>query len=286
MGRARVADTIDRTRTPLLTLITLEALDRDYQAAASRRGPDTHEGAGSRVAVVLVVAAFAMLVTVAAVQTSQNADVDDASRASLISRIESRRAVVGDLQADIADQRDANTAAEATLRSLGSRYGDTQADATAAGALTGFEPVTGDGVRAILDDPPNAGEDDEVVRDADLALLANAFWAAGAEAISINGQRLSPLTGIRNSGEPVEVNGVGIAPPYTILVIGNQRTLAANFVDTSSGLQFLALKDQYGFPYRTDNEDDLHLPAAPASLRQLRSAKELRNPKNEGGEAP
>ncbi|WP_182376263.1 DUF881 domain-containing protein [Nocardioides sp. WS12] len=281
-----MSDTIDRTRTPLLTLITLEALDRDYQAAASRRGVDTREGAGSRVAVVLVMAAFAMLVTVAAVQTSQNADVDDASRASLISRIESRRAVVGDLQADIADQRAANTAAEATLRSLGSRYGDTQADATAIGALTGFEPVTGDGIRATLDNPPNAGEDDAVVRDTDLALLANGFWAAGAEAISINGQRLSPMSGIRNSGEPVEVNGIGIAPPYTILVVGNQRTLSANFIDTSSGLQFLALKDQYGFPYRADNEDDLHLPAAPASTRQLRSATVLSNPKIEGGEAP
>lgn len=281
-----MADTIDRTRTPLLTLITLEALDRDYQAAASRRGAEAREGTGSRVAVVLVMAAFAMLVTVAAVQTSQNADVDDASRASLISRIESRRAVVGDLQADIADRRAANTAAEATVRSLGSRYSDTQADATAVGALTGFEPVTGDGVRATLDNPPLNGEDDPVVRDTDLALLANAFWAAGAEAISINGQRLSAMTGIRNSGEPVEINGIGIAPPYTIKVIGDQRTLLANFVDTSSGLQFLALKDRYGFPYEAGNEDDLRLPAAPAAVRQLRSATVLSNPKIEGGEAP
>ena len=57
---------VDRARTPLLALITQEALDRDYQTAASRRGPDERESAGLRVAVVGVVAVFAMLVTVAA----------------------------------------------------------------------------------------------------------------------------------------------------------------------------------------------------------------------------
>ncbi|MCX6399819.1 MAG: DUF881 domain-containing protein [Propionibacteriales bacterium] len=281
-----MTDTIDRTRTPLLAVITAEALDRDYQVAASRRGSETREGPGVRAAVILVMAAFAMLVTVAAVQTSEDADVNDASRATLIGRIEARREVVAELQAKIADQREANTSAEATLRSLGSRLGDAQALRSELGALTGFEPVTGDGVRATLDNPPYAGEDDEAVRDSDLALLANAFWDSGAEAISINGQRLSPVGGIGTSGEAIEINGVGIAPPYTISVIGDQSTLSANFVDTSSGLQFLALKDQYGFPYETDNVDDLRLPAAPASLRQLRSATYASNPKLEGGEVP
>lgn len=278
-----MTDTIDRTRVPLLTLITEEALDRDYQVAAARRAPDSREGPGLRVAVVIVMAAFAMLVTVAAVSTSQNADVDDASRASLISRIESRREVVAGLQATIADQRAANSAAEDSLRSLGSRFGDAQAERSAKGALAGFEPVTGDGIRASLD---NSAFAVEVVRDSDLALLANAFWASGAEAISINGQRISSMTAIRNSGAAIEVNGVGIAPPYTIRVIGDQGSLSANFVDTGSGLQFLALVDQYGFSYDVDNEDDLRLPAAPASLRELRSATFAEKPKVKGGEAP
>lgn len=279
-------ETADRTRTPLLALITEEALDRDYQVAASRRGAGHGGGPGLRAAVVVVVAAFAMLVTVAAVQTSRNGDAADASRASLIERIESRRAVVSDLQGDIADLRKANSEAEKALRSLGSQYADRQARASEIGALTGFEPVTGDGIRAVLDNARFADEN-SAVRDSDLALLANALWSAGADAIAINGQRLSAAGAIRTSGDAIEVNGIGIAPPYTIKAIGDQRNLASNFLDSQSGLQFLALRDQYGFVFDVVNEDDLHLSAAPGSLRILRSAELMRDPKQlDGGGAP
>lgn len=280
-----MVDAVDRTRTPLLALITEEALDRDYLVAASRRGAADAGGPRSRAAVVVVVAAFAMLVTVAAVQTSRNDDAADASRASLIERIEVRRTLVNDLQGDIVELRKANTDAEKALRSLGSRFTDRQARASELGALTGFEAVTGDGIRAVLDNAAFANEN-SAVRDSDLALLANALWSAGAEAITINGQRLSAAGAIRTSGDAIEVNGIGVAPPYTIKAIGDQRNLAANLLDSQSGLQFLALRDQYGFVFDIANEDDLRLSAAPGSLRILRSAEILRDPQLDGGGAP
>ncbi|TNM39800.1 DUF881 domain-containing protein [Nocardioides albidus] len=285
-------DSLDRARTPLLALITQEALDRDYQVAASRAALTGDAGSrpgvarGYRVAVVVVVGLFAMLVTVAGVQTSQNADVDDASRASLIERIETRRATVRRLQEDLAGLRAANAAAEESLRSLGRRYADARARRTQLGALTGFGPVTGSGVRVTLDNPSYAGADEQV-RDSDLALLVDGLWDAGAEAISINGQRLNARGGIRNVGEAVEVNGVGVAPPFTVLAIGDRRTLASKFVDTQAGLRFLAVARQYGFEHRMDNADKLKLPAAPGALRQLRSAEYAQErPQGQGGEAP
>lgn len=280
-------DNVDRSRTPLLTLITQEAIDRDYQVAASRRSPDQHESPGLRMAVIGVLAAFAVLVTVAAVQTSQNAEVNDASRKGLIERIQARRATVAGLQREIADLRSANTSAEGTLRSLGTRYGDVQARRTSLGALTGFETVRGDGVRVTVDNPAFADADTEV-RDSDLALLANALWGAGAEAIAINGQRLTAAGGIRTSGVAIEVNGIGIAPPYTIIALGDQRTLSANFVDSGAGLSFIAITDQFGYSYEMENEDDLRLPAAPAVLRTMTSATydPRPGPKVEGGGTP
>jgi uncharacterized protein YlxW (UPF0749 family) len=278
-----VNDTEDRTRTPLLALITQEAVDRDYQVAASRRAPDHHAGPGLRLAVVVVVASFAVLVTIAAVQTSQNADVDDASRSSLIERIEGRRDRVNALQREIAALRTDNQVAEDRLRSLGTTFADAQARRASLGALTGFESVRGDGVRVRMDNPPYADENSSI-RDADLALLANALWGAGAEAIAINGQRLTAASGIRNSGLAIEVHGIGIAPPYTITAIGNQRTLSANFVDSAAGLQLIGVTEQYGYSYDMENDDDLRLPAAPASLRNLRSATyEPRTPTKGGG---
>lgn len=276
---------VDRARTPLLALITQEALDRDYQTAASRRGPDERESAGLRAAVVGVVAVFAMLVTVAAVQTNANADVDDASRATLIGRIEARRSAVADLQDQIAALRKDNTAAEDRLRSLGSRYGDVQARRATLGALTGFEVVRGDGIRVTLDNEQYADEDHQV-RDSDIALLANGLWEAGAEAIAVNGQRLTAASGIRTSGDAIEVNLIGIAPPYTVLAVGDRGALSSRFVDTQSGLQFISRVNTFGFSYDVENEDDLRLPAAPASLRVLRSATYQPNPKVDGGGAP
>ncbi|HWJ08230.1 MAG TPA: DUF881 domain-containing protein [Nocardioides sp.] len=275
----------DRARTPLLALITLEALDRDYQAAASRRGPDEHAGPVLRAGVVGVVAAFALLVTVAAVQTAANADVAEESRSALINRIEARRGSVAELQDQVAALREQNLAADDALRSLGSRYSGVQAERATLGALTGFAAVRGDGVRLTVDNSPYAAEN-EKIRDVDLATIANALWAAGAEAVAINGQRLTATGAISTSGDAIEVNLVGVAPPYTVLAVGDQGTLSSRFVDTPSGLRFVATADQFGFSWKMDKEDDLRLPAAPASMRILRSATPKTNPKLDGGGPP
>lgn len=268
-----MADTLDRSRTPLLALITQESLDRDYQVAASRRDPDRPESKASRTAVVLVVAAFAMLVTVAAVQTSRNADLTDASRASLIEGIESRRAIVDGLQDEVAAIRVANTDAESDLRRLGERYSALQARRSGLEALTGFTRVTGPGVRVTLDNAEFADETAQM-RDSDLTMLVDGLWAAGAEAIAIDGQRLTAVSAIRNSGPAIEVNGIGIAPPYEVLAIGDRRTLSANFLESASGAAFVGLANQFGFRYDLDTVGELRLPAAPRSMRTLRSAEQ------------
>ena len=287
-------ESLDRARTPLLTLITQEALDRDYQVAASRAATLTAEGAGEtglrhgyRVGVVVVVGLFAMLVTVAGVQTSQNSVVDDASRTSLIDRIEARRATVRRLQDEAARLRTANAAAEDGLRALGRRFSNIQATRSQLEALTGFGPVTGAGVRVTLDNPPYAGADEQL-RDSDLALLVDGLWEAGAEAISINGQRLNAHGGITNVGEAIEVNGLGVAPPFTILAIGDRKTLASRFAESQAGLRFLSLARQYGFEQKMDNVDDLHLPAAPGALGRIRSAEQTKTKPQgqQGGDGP
>lgn len=261
-------DAATRMRTPLLALITEEALERDYQVVAQRR-PRKPGGYG----VTVVVALVGVLVTVAAVQTSVNADADDASRASLIERIEARSDAVSDLQHEISDQRAANAEAEDALLELGNVVNSVEADATRLGAVTGFTPVVGEGIRIELDNAEYSDPDTEHIRDSDLALLVNALWSAGAEAVSVNGQRISARTAVRNSGTAIEVNSVGIAPPYVVQAVGSTDTLSARLVETSSGAAFAVLAGDYGWSYDVDNVDELRLPAAPPRLRQLRSAE-------------
>ncbi len=127
-------------------------------------------------------------------------------------------------------------------------------------------------MRVTVDDA-DTGDTNGIVRDNDLALLVNGLWSAGAEAISVNGQRVTVMTSIRTSGRAIEVNSVGIAPPYTVLAIGDRGSLQANFFDTTSGLAFDGLTRRYGMPFDMDNEEQISLPSAPNQLLRLRSVR-------------
>ncbi len=103
-------------------------------------------------------------------------------------------------------------------------------------------------------------------------MLVDGLWAAGAEAISVNGHRLTARSAIRTSGTAIEVNSTGIGPPYHVLAIGDTNGMWADFFETSAGLAFDGLSREWEFDYEIEPEDDLTLAAAPRRLRSLRTA--------------
>ncbi len=132
-------------------------------------------------------------------------------------------------------------------------------------AQTGFGAVTGPGVVITVDDAASG----EAVRDEDLQLLVNGLWGAGAEAISINGKRLTARSALRNSGAAINLNGPPpMSPPYVVSAIGDNQTLQANLLETTTGLQFRSVAASLGFPVTMQNVDEVTLPAGP--VRQLR----------------
>lgn len=72
-----------------------------------------------------------------------------------------------------------------------------------------------------LKDDPNIG----LIHNADLLELINDLWAAKAEAISLNEQRIISKTGIRCIGSTILVNEVRIAPPFVIKAVGSPEDL-------------------------------------------------------------
>jgi len=116
-------------------------------------------------------------------------------------------------------------------------------------------------VRIEVDDSPD-GSDAGRVRDEDLATLVDGLWNAGAEAISINGQRLTVLSSIRTSGVAIHVNFRPISPPYEVLAIGDTRSLQSRLADSTHGLRWLSLVQTFGFEFHMDNEDDVVIPGA------------------------
>jgi uncharacterized protein YlxW (UPF0749 family) len=263
----------ERVTMPLLTLITQQSLDEDYRHVAERRSPQAprpSHGRPHRTAAV-VIAVFGLLVTIAAVQTSRNASVNDASRVTLVQQITAERDRVSNLQDQIVRLRERNVGLQERLDQMTSTAQTTVARMRRLETNTGFVAVSGPGVRATVDDAPN-GDPAQAVRDEDLALLVDGLWSAGAEAIAINGQRLTTLSAIRNSGPAIHVNGRPLAPPYTVLAIGDTRTLQADLLDSTHGSEFYSLARQLQFAFELRNEDSMSLPAAPDRLLRLRHA--------------
>ncbi|RKD27674.1 Uncharacterized conserved protein YlxW, UPF0749 family [Caminicella sporogenes DSM 14501] len=96
--------------------------------------------------------------------------------------------------------------------------------------IAGFESVKGPGIEVVVDDPPKTSEfgNDYSVASVkyDLLLsLINVLNSAGAEAISVNGQRIISTTGILYANNSVKINSVPTAPPFIIKAIGNPDTL-------------------------------------------------------------
>ncbi len=256
---------------PLLDVVTRNALDQDYVHVAERRAESGLKPRGSRgtFGAILVLVLFGVLVSIAAAQNSRNAESDATSRAGLVDQIEQRRAQLSSAQDKIGRRRAAIPELEQEQASAAEDLASVNARLDRLLARTGFGPVRGPGVRIVVDDSPS-GISSEAVRDSDLALLVDALWGVGAEAIAINNQRLTVLSAISNVGVAVHVNGRPLAPPYTVQAIGDPLTMQADLVTSPRGQAFLALADAYDFAWDMSNRDNLSLPAA--AMRPLRSA--------------
>lgn len=272
MGEPPTRDLPRHVTTPLLTLVTEQALEEDYRVASERRraGGGPVEPPRSRWGAAVVIAAFGALIGLAAVQTSRTEQITDAGRATLVSRVQQERGDLEDRRARIADLTRENRDLTDQVTSLTTDRQQVEAQLRRLQLSAGYLAVIGDGVRIQVDGNPN-GDPVQQVTDADLAKLVDGLWEAGAEAVAINGQRLNPLGSIRNVGSAIHVNTIPLSPPYVVRAIGDPRTLQGDLVNTSHGSEFFGLADQLGFEVTMDNVTDVTLPAA--VQRRLRYAE-------------
>lgn len=94
----------------------------------------------------------------------------------------------------------------------------------------GLVPVQGPGIVVTIDDskrPTKPGENPNLylIHDDDILKVINELWAAGAEAVSINEQRLIASSEIRCAGPTLSVNNTRYSPPYEIRAVGEPQTL-------------------------------------------------------------
>jgi uncharacterized protein YlxW (UPF0749 family) len=253
----------------LLDYLTTHTLDEDYAFVSERKSSRPAAPSKRRIGVIgaAVMAVFAVLVVTAAVQTSRNSVSDERERQELVGQ-------VSDARAQLAAERKRLAALQVEAGILENRQ--LRNDTTAQGLLdtisllgvrAGTVPVSGPGVRVVADNAPGADSARNEVLDSDLQKLVNGFWAAGAEAIAINGQRLTNLSTIRLAGGAITVNARSLSRPYVVAVIGNQDTLPARFAETSSGQAWLDLQREVGLRLSITPVSSLRLPGTEVSLR-------------------
>ncbi len=157
------------------------------------------------------------------------------------------------------------TDVDALTRSEGD--GVPQVTLDAAAALAGQSPVKGPAVAVVLDDAPSgvhpAGVSDEllVVHQQDIQAVVNALWSGGAEAMTIQGQRVTSRTGVKCVGNSVVLHGVPYAPPYEIVAIGDQAKLEQALADSSALQIYRQYVAAYGLGYNERRESQVTLPA-------------------------
>lgn len=129
-------------------------------------------------------------------------------------------------------------------------------------SLLGLTDLTGEGIIITVADNENASikdEDllkDELVHNTDIIELVNELKNTGAEAISINGQRVISTTAIDCVGAVITVNGVKINSPFTISAIGNRERL--NGI-TRPG-SYIEIMEEYGIIVEVKKSSEVTIP--------------------------
>ena len=144
---------------------------------------------------------------------------------------------------------------------------------------TGLTALEGPGITITLDDNKNIliGDDPNryVIHYENLLFIVNDLRNAGAEAISINGQRIVVSSEIRCVGNVILINTTRLAPPFEISAIGNPTALA-EAIEYSSTYQQLSLS---GFPVNYKATDihstDIKVPAYTGSFSTKSLTPEL-----------
>jgi uncharacterized protein YlxW (UPF0749 family) len=135
----------------------------------------------------------------------------------------------------------------------------------------GLAPVAGPGLTVVLSDAPKdkideatadgVGADELVVHQQDIQAVVNALWAGGAEAMTIQGQRVVSTTGIKCVGNTVVLHGVPYSPPYRISAIGDPGLLEASLAASDYIDAYLTVVRAHGLGYEVTSSTRLELPA-------------------------
>lgn len=286
--------------TSLLNEMMTDHLDGGYAAAAARRaaaaedpdapGEDGADGRRARTVLAVGLLLVGFLLAISYRGTLRQAPDSERARQALVRDVESGSALSDSLQrraetlsGQLVRERDAGLATSRTGDQLSTEVRRLEAAAA-------LRPVHGPGIEVVVGDAtpreqvdPTTGdritvpaEDNGRLRDRDLQSLVNGLWVAGAEAVSVDGERLAPTTTIRAAGEAILVDLRPVQSPYTVEAVGNPDTLLPRFADSDAARRYQSYTGLYGIQFTVRKVGDVRLRAATGP--ELRYAEPVGTP--------
>lgn len=133
----------------------------------------------------------------------------------------------------------------------------------------GLIPLTGQGIRVVLSDSTKKLKDYDdpvfyIVHYDQLELTVNELWAAGAEAIAVNGYRISNTSGFSCAGTTILIDTKRLAPPYTLDVIGDSKNLQQALLMPGGFIETQILS--FNLRFEIQRVDELTIPAYKGSI--------------------
>lgn len=133
--------------------------------------------------------------------------------------------------------------------------------------IAGLTKLGGPGISIVLDDSKQGPTTDEsIIHASDLRDIVNLFWGAGAEAISINGERIVTTSSIDCIVNTILVNNTRLTVPFRIEAIGDQKLLLAQASNKDNLSDLYRRRDQRGLIVNISSVNNLSINAFSGSF--------------------
>jgi uncharacterized protein YlxW (UPF0749 family) len=177
---------------------------------------------------------------------------------------DSLKARILDLRSRIEDLESRSKGSSDTVKALN----DELARARIAAGLTGLQ---GTGLVVQLADstdpvPQGANESDYRVSASDVRAVVRELWLAGAEAVAVNGERVTGSTAILDIGGSVLVNSAYVSGPYQVAAIGSTDLYPSLAAAPSFGAFLKGRAEAFGIRVSFAQPAEVDVPAFAGNL--------------------
>jgi uncharacterized protein YlxW (UPF0749 family) len=274
-----------KVTTQQLVDLVLDPRDPGYEAAAERHGGHAPKHWYDEPLVAAGALVVGLVLAIAWVHTNRGAPAAAKAHDQLVSQVRTAEKTAGDLtrtETALTNQLNAIRAAALSgssqlVRTIERRQ-----------LLSGEAAAKGPGLEVTLAEPAAAGAPTDaagratrgpmtsshILIDRDVRSVVNQLWSDGAEAVAVNGIRMTPTSAIRFAGDAVLVDFQPIASPYIIDAVGNPDGLITGFAASDVASRYQTMASARGIGFTFAQKDELTLPGSPGTvLRYARVAR-------------